>query len=256
MGKPEEVLVNPLDELNFDEKTEETTLDPEEDKDNSQNDDEQEEEVPEKVEEEVKVLSPKEKRHKEQETWSKAEVTRLRNLAIEAEVKLAKVDANNLIELSTRDPKLADEVARRFDYDDMKDAKEKITWVKVEYEKPTEEDLDAYYQSRKSKEEHESWLLEAKLLLEKLPTELQEEAINEFNELIEGRTLSKEKMLKFANMVTLSLNKGKSKTDITEWLKKLSSTGISNSKKPSESDKLVEVIVDGKIVLLDSKLLK
>jgi len=73
--------------------------------------------------------------------------------------------------------------------------------------------------------------------------------------LIEGKTLTREKALKYAQLVTLSLGKGKLKVDSTAALKKLSSTGISTTKKPSTSDK-VEVIVDGKLQLLDLNQIK
>jgi hypothetical protein len=39
---------------------------------------------------------------------------RLRDLAIESEVKLASQDATSLLELAKKDTKLADEVAKRF----------------------------------------------------------------------------------------------------------------------------------------------
>lgn len=45
---------------------------------------------------------------------SKREVDRVRALAVDAEVKLAAQDANNLLELAKKDPKLANEVAKRF----------------------------------------------------------------------------------------------------------------------------------------------
>jgi hypothetical protein len=126
------------------------------------------------------------------------------------------MDANNLLELSKVDAKLANEVAKRFGYDDLRDAKEQITGVKVEVEKPSEEELETYYQQRKSKEDHEAALIDAETVLKELPQELQKIAIDEFNELIEGKILTREKALKIANMVTLSLNKGKKKTDATE----------------------------------------
>ena len=56
-------------------------------------------------------------------------------------------------------------------------------------------------------------------------------------------------------MVTLSLKKEEvstKKIDKTEWLKKLSSNGMGQSKKPSNSEPQM-VIFGGKEILLDSK---
>lgn len=246
----EEVLVNPLDQLDSDEIAT-TTPEVAKPEDNSEPIQDDKEKEPEKV----KEPTAKEVRRAQQEEWSAKEAVRLRNLAIESEVKLAKVDANNLLELAKVDPKLANEVAKRFGYDDLRDAKEQITGIKVEVEKPSEEELETYYQQRKSKEDHEAALVDAENLLKELPQELQKLAIDEFNELVEGKTLTREKALKFATMVTLSLNKGKKKTDNVEPLKKLSSTWMSNSIKPDNSWSQ-EIVVDGKIVLLDSKQIK
>ena len=247
----EEILLDPLANLDSEQEdqTPETEAKAEEVTENSETDDKEEEE-------EKKELSAKEKRHAEQQEWSRKEVERLRSLVIEAEVSKASADAQSLLDLAQKDTKLADEVARKFGYKDFRDAKTQITaWQEVEDKKPTwmsKEDLEERYQERKAKDEHESSLQEAKALLEKLPEELQDEAIEEFNELIEGKTLTRAKAMKIANMVTLSLKKETKKTDVTEGLKKLSTTGISNSKKPSK-DEMVEVLIDGKIVLLDSK---
>jgi hypothetical protein len=45
---------------------------------------------------------------------------------IDREVKNAEKDARSLLELHDADPKLADEVAKRFGYDDFNDAKSEI----------------------------------------------------------------------------------------------------------------------------------
>jgi UDP-N-acetylmuramyl tripeptide synthase len=42
------------------------------------------------------------------------QIEHTREIAIESAVKLAKVDADSLVELHTKDPKLAEEVAKRF----------------------------------------------------------------------------------------------------------------------------------------------
>ena len=65
-------------------------------------------------------------RYKEQMKGSQEEAMRLRNLAIEQWVRAAENDARSLLELHDVDPKLADEVARRFNYDNFEDAKKFI----------------------------------------------------------------------------------------------------------------------------------
>lgn len=248
MEKKEETLIVPLDNLDL--IAEES---PETDKveDNTQTNDQELEE--EKKEEKAPEMTTKEKRHAEQEAGRVAEVMRLRTMVIDTEVEKATNDARSLLELSKKDPKLADEVARKFWFDDFKDAKSSIVWEQIEQKTWTDDDKEAYYQQRKAKEDHELAKTEAQSLLEKLPADVQEEAIDEFNELIEGKTLTREKAIKIANMITLSLGKGKPKADVTEWLKKLNSTGISNSKKPDDEWTEKLVIVNGRMVLLNSK---
>lgn len=242
-----ELDVNPLENL-LDESEEIVTPSPEKEEENSPK---------EEQEEEKEELTPKQKRHAEQIAWAKAEVERLRQMVINEEVRKASADAKSLLELAETDLKLADEVAKKFGYTNFKDAKKQIvSWEQTEpkADVPTEEKFEEWYQQRKAKEEHEAAIEEAKAIIDKLPDDVQEEAIETFNELIDWKTLTKDKALKFANMITLSYWKPK-KTDNTEWLKKLSTTWLSNSKKPSKDDDEL-VIVDGKAILLNSNQLK
>jgi len=118
--------------------------------------------------------------------------------------------------------------------------------------KPTEEQFEEWYQQRKAKEEHELAVDDAKAIIDKLPEDVQEEAIDTFNELVGDKMLTREKAKKFAEMVTLSLQKETpKKVDETKALKKLSSTGINNTKKINKEDKQL-VIFDGQEILLDS----
>ena len=219
---------------------------------------EEEKDVPEK-EQPKKELTAKEKRHQEQEAGSAVEAIRLRNLLIDREVKDASKDIMSLIELQKEDPKLAKEVAAKFDWADTTrgdyDSFLTSKWVKAD--KPvyiSDEEIDKRVEAKLAQREHDAALVEAIDLINKLPQELQAEAVEEFNDLTDGKMLTRAKALKIANMVTLSLKKG-AKSDTSEALKKLSTTQISTSKKPAESE-MVEVLVDGKIVLLDSKQLK
>ena len=267
MGDQEEILKDPLLELDEVEKktTPETDSDDEWDsKDNSTDDkwkEDKKEVKPEKKVEPKKDLA-KEKRHQEQEAWTIAEVKRLRNLLIENEVAKASQDANALLELSQRDMKLAREVAQKFDwsqtsrgsYDDYLADK----WAVDKPVQVSEEEIEKRVEARLAQREHEAALVEAQALLDELPEEQKTEAQAEFDDLVEGRTLTREKALKIAQLVTLSLKKGSKKVDSSEALKKLSSTGISTAKKPTSEWNLVEVVDPrtGKLILLDSNKLK
>jgi len=278
----EEELKNPLLELDNLADEEIKTPTPETEEDNSKDDQEPKEEkeetteeVTEETEEESKEQSEeetetkpeekktskkptaKQKRHAEQEEGRLAEVTRLRGMVIDAEVQKAEADWTSLIDLAKKDPKLADEVAMKFGYTDYRDAKKFLSpWDVVTEKTRNDDDKEDYFQERLAEVNHDQSLLDAQAILDQLPEELQDEAIDEFNELIDGKVLTKATAIKYAKMVTLSLKKEEVETtDNSKNIKKLSSTGISTTKKPAK-EWLVEVIVDGKIVLLDPKLLK
>ena len=265
----EEELKDPLADFENLEGNETTmTPDPKEDEDNSETPKEVKEEPKDDSEEKEekepeKELTAKEKRHAQQKAWEEKEAIRLRNLSIEREVERATKDATSLLGLSKKDPKLAKEVAWRFTWQDT----ERGTYEKFlasNGEKPsldektyTKAEMLEFYKEQKAKDTHEESIEEAKAIFEKLPEELQDEAIAEFNDLVEGKTLNREKALKYANMVTLALKKESKKIDATEPLKKLSSTGISNSKKVSTSNEKVMVIgLDWEELFLDPNQLK
>ena len=90
-------------------------------------------------------------RYKQQIEGSKKEAERLRNLALESEVKRAEVDANSIIELHGKDPKLADEVAKRFWYGDFGEAKASIEWSGSE---------ESFSDTRSDREKFEEWYKE------------------------------------------------------------------------------------------------
>ena len=247
----EEILVNPLDNLDD---LETATPTPEVEEDNSEESIDQDQEGKETPEKETpKEPTAKELRHQQQEEGRLAEVQRLRGMVIDAEVAKASNDAKSLLDLHDKDPKLAEEVAKKFGYADFKDAKKQITaWDEPEVVDQKEQ-FETWYQERKAKEDHETALVEAQAIISQLPEDLQEEAIEEFNDLIDGKVLTKEKALKYANMVSLSVQpKSTPKVDTTEWLKKLSTTGITTAKKVSK-DTPQMVIFNGEEILLDSK---
>lgn len=263
----DEILVNPLDQLGLEEEkqTPKPTLDDKEDKpENSEADDKWLKDDKEKVQlekvVETKKDPAKEKRKQEIEAWSAAEALRLRGLLIEREVKDASADITSLLELAPKDPKLAREVASRFDWTTTSrgsyDTFLTSRWALSE--KPTEwseEAKEEWYRERRTKEAHTDALTEAQVRLDALPEAIRDDAISEFNDLIEGKTLTMAKALKIVDLVTLSLqkeDKKEEKVDTTTQLKKLSSTSISTSKKPADDEPL-PVIIDGQIVLLDPK---
>lgn len=245
MENEEEILVNPLEQLDFEEETVTPTPTKEEDNSN-QNESDQEEE-----------LSPKELRHQQQEEGRVAEVLRLRNMVIDAEVDKASVNGNSLLELHAKDPKLAEEVSKRFWFANYKEAKQSIKPVEEETKvKPTEDQFEERYQARKAKEEHETALTTAQAIIDDLPEDVRDEAIELFNDLIDGKTLTTAKAKKYAEMATLTVNKGKSpKLDTTEWLRKLSTTGISKSNKAVKEDNQM-IIFDGEEIFLNSNTTK
>ena len=117
----------------------------------------------------------KEERYKQQIAGSKAEATRLRSLLIEQQVKAAEKDARSLLDLHNADPKLADEVARKFGYDDFADAKKYIdqkdfsdSGVEKTSNASLKEDFEKFYQERKAKETHEEALKKADKILSKI----------------------------------------------------------------------------------------
>lgn len=249
----EEILTNPLENLLDEDKQESPGKDNTQPKKETQVEDGDD---PDDKSDEEPKLTAKEIRHAQQQEWAKMEVERLRNLMIDSEVKLASQDATSLLELAKKDAKLADEVAKRFWYDDFKDAKKQITaGSEVEKKvstKPTEEQFEEWYQQRKSKEEHNAAIDEVAKLIEQLPEDVQEQAKEDFNELMWDKILTREKALKFAKMVTLSLTKEEKKpVDTKEALKKLSTTWVWKTKQPSK-DEAQEIVVDGKVILLNS----
>ena len=138
----------------------------------------------------------KETRYKEQLKGSREEAMRLRNLIIDREVKAAEKDARSLLELHETDPKLANEVAKRFGYDDYEDARWEIEkkvngWVEKTDDANLEEKFEKMYQERKAKEIHEEAIKQANKILKKIKDDdLREIAEKKFEKLTKGKTLS------------------------------------------------------------------
>jgi hypothetical protein len=82
---------------------------------------------------------------------------------------------------------------------------------------------------------------------------VKKQALEEFDDLAEWKTLTKAKALKIADMISLSLNKGKVKTEaFKQWVKQLSNVSIAKKSVPDNED-AQEVVIDGKLVSLSSK---
>jgi len=183
------------------------------------------------------VEARKAERHAQQLAWSKQEVDRLKSIAIKAAYKAAESDANSLLELNEQDPNLADEVAKKFGYDSIKEVQEKLNGNQEEKRQDPDERFEEKYQERRSKEVHETSLGKAKKIIAKLPEGLQENAKTYFDKLSKGRTLDEQTAKEFAEMATLYVSRDEiSQWNFSEWLAQLSSTWLSNSKKKKEKE--------------------
>lgn len=259
----EEILTNPLDNLNLDDNMETPNAKAEDNshQDNKQEEEQETEEQAKSEEQETeeqaksKELTAKDKRHAEQQEWAKREVDKLRSLVVEDAYEKAQTDAKVLLELGKKDPIAANLVAKKFWYDDFKDAKAQIhAELGIAKAEPmSDEEKEAYYQERRSKEIHEEAITEAKAVFNQLPDNVKKQALDDFDELSEWKTLNKAKAMKIADMISLSLNQGKAKTEAyKQWVKQLSNVSIAK-KSVSQNDDESFVVVDGKIVSLSSK---
>lgn len=201
----------------------------------------------------------KETRYKEQLKGSREEAMRLRSLIIDREVKAAEKDARSLLELHETDPKLANEVAKRFGYDDYDDAKSEIekkvdSGVKKTDDADLEEKFEKMYQERKAKEIHEEAMKQANKILKKIKDDgLREMAEKKFERLSNGKTLSIDEAEELAEMATLYVNKDNLRENkYEEWLWDYASTWLWMGKKPGVEKKSNIVVVDGRLVDLDS----
>lgn len=202
----------------------------------------------------------KEERYKQQIAWSRAEATRLRELLIEQQAKAAEKDARSLLELHNADPKLADEVARKFGYDDFADAKKYIDQkdfsdggVEKTRDASLKEDFEKFYQERKAKETHEEAINRANKILWKIKDEwAREKALEKFNQIAWNKTLTIDEAEEFAEMATLYVNKDSLRAErYDEWLSSYASTWLWMGKKASTTGWEKLVVRNGRLVSLD-----
>ena len=116
-------------------------------------------------------------RYKQQIDGSKKEAEKFRNLAIESEVKRAEVDANSIIELHDKDPKMANEVATRFWYSSFEDAKASLSAGTEDILQWSKEHFEEWYKEKRAMEESSNANYEADKILNTLEWDTQEEAI-------------------------------------------------------------------------------
>ena len=143
------------------------------------------------------------KRHAEQMAGSIAEVARLREIAVDVYASQSEKDASAFLEVHSKDPKLANEVAKKLGYSNADEVLAQIN------KKPAkaEDDFETKYAQKRSEEKHEEAITKAQKILGKLPEELREEAQAYFADITEGKKLDEDKAIKFAEMATLYVNK-------------------------------------------------
>lgn len=192
-------------------------------------------------------------RWKQQLEWSKKEAEKYRQYVIDIEYQKASENANNLLELNTKDPKLANEVAKKFWYDSVETIKKELEKSNTNNNDFTEEKFEELYQKRRAKEEHEQAIKKAENVISQLDEDLKNKAKTYFEKITRWQTLDTETALEFAEMATLYVSKDKlkkDKFDDTIWL--LWSSNISSTK-PKQSNDNLPVIVWWKLILNSNK---
>lgn len=189
------------------------------------------------------------KRHAEQLAGSRAEVARLEQIAIESVAKASEKDASVFLETYSKDPKLANKVAKALWYSNADEILSQINWTP----KKEEDDFETRYSQKRAEEKHAEAIKKAEKVLNKLPEELKEEAQKRFDKISKGQLLDEETALEFAEMATLYVNKDNLRADVlNDSLAMLWSTGVGKSKKVTEKEPQY-VVRDGKMVLLSNE---
>mgnify|MGYP006888280946 CR=1 FL=1 len=178
------------------------------------------------------------KRHKELLHGKEQELAQARNQTAQIAFEVVENDIMKLLDYHAKDPKLAKRVAERFDWWTSE------YWTYENFLKGNKngvDDFDSKYEKRRAQEVHEESLKKAQKILDKVPENLQEEAKAYFDEITEGKTLTEDKALKFAEMATLYVNKDKiSKDKKTQAIKELSSSWVpSTTGGSSDPDELI-----------------
>ena len=193
------------------------------------------------------------KRHKEIVHWKELETQKARELAINAVWKHATTtDASILLEVHKEDPKLAKAVAEKIDWENSEwwSYSNFLKWDA----KKVDDDFDTKYEKRRRQEQHEESIKKAHKVIKSLPDEIQDEALSYFEDITEGKTLTEEKALKYAEMASTYVNKDKVKQSKKEDAEKaLSSTSLPKWETPANTkEQRVRDVKQRKLVLLSS----
>lgn len=192
-------------------------------------------------------------RWKQQLEWSKKEAEKYRQYVVDVEYQKASENANSLLELSDKDPKLANEVAKKFWYDSVDEVKKELEKSNPKVNDFTEEKFEELYQKRRAKEEHEQAIKKAENVISQLDDELKDKAKTYFNKISKWQTLDMETALEFAEMATLYVSKDKLKKDkYDDSISLLWSNNISSTK-PKKSDDDWPIIIWWKLILNPNK---
>ena len=97
------------------------------------------------------------KRHAEQMAGSMAEVARLREIAVDSVAKASEKDASAFLEAHSKDPKLANEVAKKLGYSNADEVLAQLN------QKPAkvEDDFETKYAQKRAEEKHEEAIVKA-----------------------------------------------------------------------------------------------
>lgn len=185
-------------------------------------------------------------RYKEQLNGSTEEAKRLKNLVLDSEQEKVNQDPNHLLAFYDRDPKLANDLAKRMNYNSFDEAKQSLVWSKQEDSGDDNDDLDSKLEKKleekEKKKEHQQAISEAKKKFENLSEEKKEAAEKYFNDITEWKVLDRNRANEFADMATLYVNKDEFKNDKLQENKSMYSTAWIWKTSPSVETERKEVL--------------
>ena len=193
------------------------------------------------------------KRHKEIVHGKELETKKARELAINTVWKYATTtDSSILLEVNKEDPQLAKAVAEKIDWENSE------WWSYANFlkgnVKKSDDDFDTKYERRRQQERHEESIKKAHKVIDNLSDDVRDEALDYFNDITEGKTLTEEKALKYAEMASIYVNKDKQRQEKKgEAEKALSSTNLPKWTTPGKStEQRVRSSKERKLILLSS----
>jgi len=229
-----------IDPVVTDHSNSETTETPE--VDHSQNEWDKPERAPEVIDK---------KRHAEILKWKEKQLEEAQSTLADFLYKTATTtDVNILKEFRARDPKLVDKVGSQLDF----------SWTKWgTYQNflddkvaKTEDDFDAKYNERRSKEIHEAAIKKAEKVINKIPEDVREKAQSYFEKITDWKRLTEDDAIEYAEMATLYVQKGR-KQDVDEAVADLAWGPVSWRKAWNETYVTVVDPISGKRILIPKK---